>query len=168
MKKDDPLYPLTRRLRQIARDATNTVSAALALFTGIKQAQRTRRQVGLEIAKLKQQVAVTEVAFARLDEVLELLEAKAGETGEQEFLEIISKLDQMVTTGEQVGTVWALDHISLAHKILKMPPERFPEVVRELDSHPGGKDQLIEFFTAVWRYYENEQPEQVKGIGGGR
>jgi hypothetical protein len=163
MTKDDPLHPLSRFLTGIAKDATNVSADFLRLFQGIRAAKRPRSNVKLQIHKLKQEMARTEAVFDVLDEILEVLEANAGETSEHELIGLALKMADSVDMSEKMSGVLALDHIAVAHRILKIPPERFPEVVRELDSYEGGKEQLTEFFAAVWRYYGDEWKKgQVK------
>lgn len=156
MSKDDPLHPLTRFLTGITKDAANVSADVLRLFQGIRAAKRPRSMVKLEIHKLKQQLARTETAFDVLDEILEVVEANSGETSEHELISLALRMADGVEMSGKMSGVLALDHIAVAHRILKMAPEKFPEVVRELGSYEGGKEQLIEFFTAVWRFYGEE------------
>lgn len=156
MTRDDPLYPFTRWLRSLAKDAANISADTLRLFLGIREAGRVRGDLKFEMTKLKQQLARTVTAFDRLDGILDALDKNAGETSEHELIGLVLQLSEKAEASEQFSKVLALDHIALAHRILKMPPDRFPEVVRELNSFEGGKEQLTEFFAAVWRFYGNE------------
>lgn len=166
MSKDDPLNPLTRFLTGIAKDTANVSADVLRLFQGIRAAKRSRSTVKLEIQKLKQQMARLETSFDVLDEILEVTEANAGETSEHELIGLTLKMADGADMSGKMSRVLALDHIAVAHRILKMAPERFPEVVRELDSYEGGKEQLTEFFVAVWRYYGDEWRKEQAAKGG--
>jgi hypothetical protein len=155
-KKDDPLNPLSRFLTGIAKDAANVSADVLRLFQGIRNARRPRSNVKLEVHKLKQQVARLETAVDTLDEIMGIVEAHAGETSEYELISLALKMADGADMSEKMSGVLALDHIALATRLLKMPPGRFSEVVRELDSYEGGKERLAEFFAAVGRFYGDE------------
>lgn len=155
----DPLAPLTRRLKELSRDANNAVSSVLALFAGIREQGRPRQEVKLEIFRLKAQLARVESAFSRLDEVLGAMESHAGELSEQELIGLVDKIADAGTIAEHTATVLALDYIATAVRLLKTQPDKFFEIIREMDSHEGGREQVQAFCKAAIDYYQGLSEE---------
>lgn len=159
-KKDDPLHPLSRFLADIAKNAANISADALKLFLGIREAGRVKGSVRLEFYKLKQQVERTGVAIDQLNDILEVLDKGAKETNEHDFINLALRITEGTQMSEQMSGVLALDHIAVAHRLLKLSPEKFPEVIRELASYQGGKEQLTRLFKAVIQHYGEEWADE--------
>lgn len=138
--------PLTRRLRQMTKDAANAVAGSLVLYTGLRESKKPRRILKQEINTLRQQIEQVAAAALEVDEFLEILEAKASETSETELIAIVEKLSDSVMISEGVANVGRMDYITCAQKVLALATDRIALSVKEVASYPGGKGQL-----ELWR-----------------
>jgi hypothetical protein len=148
--------PLTRRLRQITKDAANAVAGALVLYTGLRESKRPRQVLGKELAALRQQMQQVERAAGDVDGFLEMLERKASESSEAELITIVERLADAVQVDEGMRQLRREDYITCARRVFDLLPNRIPLTVKEVASHKGGRGQL-----ELWRDEINKILEET-------
>lgn len=131
----DPIAPLTKRLKLLARDSQNVAMNVLAIFAGTKQVARSRDDFATELHKLVEQTANTARAWDKLQDILLYLESKTGELDEMALVKVVEGIADSAMISQNAGEVWRLAQTDCALRMLKLEPDLIPYALKELKSH---------------------------------
>ena len=141
--------PLTKRLKLLARDSQNVAMSVLTIFTGTRSITKKRDKFSGEIHKLIEQVTATTESWHELEQMLFYLEAKTSEVSEGELIRIVEGAADSAMLAEHMGEVYRLKYIDCAIRLANLDRDLLPEMVKEVQTHEGGIEQLSALFVAI-------------------